>query len=698
MSQRVTDRVLDEIRNRVDIVELVSSRVPLKRVGSTYKACCPFHKEKTPSFHVNPIRRTYHCFGCAAHGDIFKFLMAQDGLPFMDAVRVLAERAGVPLSLETDYAAEERQTLHTIHHELAEFYRRCLLQTPEAAVARQYLTSRKISAEISERFGIGFAPQKSDTLLRWGKKHDFSPEALVSAGLLAPPNNPDRPDDYYDRFRGRLMFPICDTQGRVVAFSGRVLDPKSHPAKYVNSPETPIFQKSRILYALDKARATIVKDPHREAIICEGQIDVIRCHSAGFDTAVASQGTAFTRDHVEILKRYADSVLLVFDGDSAGRKATLRTGSLFLENGIPTRVVALPPGDDPDSIIRDQGADAFRARLQEAVSLTAFQVRILREEERDPDSVDAVSRISKAVLESLAGCTQAVLRTHLLQEASTLLHLPSSAMEEDLETLRQRRAAHPPATHEHAPREFATTPAAPAPQTAKPAAAVEKAPAVPLSAAEHDLCELLIHKGSNPDVMELLDALLPVENLSNPCLIELHAKWCEERRSGVPADLGALMPTASPSQRKLLMRDYSRADSGETTPRDAALDVLSRLWSDWLKAERQTLHENPDAEKQRRCSIIVLHLNALRSPKTGQKDEKTDDPRNSVLLAEMERIRPTAPKNSQPAVASSTKSAPVSVPVVTPAITPVASAEDSAAPMEPPPEAAADDWLMEEPV
>ena len=270
MSQRVTDRVLEEIRARTDIVGLINARVPLRRMGGSFKACCPFHKEKTPSFHVNPARQTYHCFGCGAHGDVFKFLMTQDGLGFMDAVRLLAERAGVALAIETDYAAEERNTLLTIHAEAAAFYRRCLLQTPEAAVARSYLASRKLPDEIAERFGIGYAPLASDTLLRWGEKHGFQPEMLVAAGLLAPPNRPERPDDYYDRFHGRLMFPICDMQGRVVAFSARVLDPKSHPAKYVNSPETPIFVKSRVLYALDKARSAIVKNPRREALVCEG--------------------------------------------------------------------------------------------------------------------------------------------------------------------------------------------------------------------------------------------------------------------------------------------------------------------------------------------------------------------------------------------------------------------------------------------
>jgi len=196
MGQRVTDRVLEEIRSRTDIVELVNSRVTLRRAGSSFKACCPFHKEKTPSFHVNPARQSYHCFGCGVHGDAFKFLMVTDGLGFMEAVQRLAERAGVKLDLETDYAAVERERLHAIHAELAAFYRRCLLQTAEAEAARAYLASRKLGDEVAERFGIGYAPRGADVLLRWGAKHGFAAEALVGAGLLAPSNDPGRPDDY----------------------------------------------------------------------------------------------------------------------------------------------------------------------------------------------------------------------------------------------------------------------------------------------------------------------------------------------------------------------------------------------------------------------------------------------------------------------------------------------------------------------
>ncbi|MCL2105421.1 MAG: DNA primase, partial [Kiritimatiellaeota bacterium] len=393
MAGKFTDSALDEIRARVDIVELVGSRVTLKRSGATYKGCCPFHREKTPSFHVNPMRQRYHCFGCGEDGDIFTFLQKQDGLQFMDAVRQLADRAGVALKQDVDYNSQARGRLHALHAELAAFYQRCLRETREAAAAREYLAGRGLPDDVIASFGIGYAPARPrDALQRWGGKYGYEPELLVAAGVLVPPRSPDRPDDFFHRFGGRLMFPVCDRQGRVVAFSGRILDPKAHPAKYVNSPETDIFVKSRVLYALDKAAAKIVKHPRREAIVCEGQIDVIRCHACGFETAVASQGTAFTESHVALLKRHADSVVLAFDGDAAGNKAALATGALFLAAEIPVRVARMPPGEDPDSFLRGRGAPLFRELLDNAVSIIQFQVDTLRGAEGAPDSIDALNR------------------------------------------------------------------------------------------------------------------------------------------------------------------------------------------------------------------------------------------------------------------------------------------------------------------
>ena len=627
MSGKVTDHVLEEIRARIDIVELIGARMTLKKSGATFKGCCPFHHEKTPSFHVNPVKQFYHCFGCGESGDIFTFLMKQDGLTFMDAVRTLADRVGVVIKEDVDYNAQGRNLLYAIHAELAAFYQRCLKQIREAEPARQYLTARKLSDEVAERFGIGYAPTRPrDVILQWAKTHDYTPEQLVTAGILSPPNRPDRPGDYYDRFRGRLMFPICDRQGRVVAFSARILDVKSHPAKYVNSPETEIFTKSRVLYALDKAAAKIVKHPRREAIVCEGQIDVIRCHASGFETAVASQGTAFTKEHVSLLKRHADSVVLVFDGDAAGRKAALRTGALFLEEEVPVRVAVLPAGDDPDSLLRDKGPDVFRGLLENAQSITAFQVDTLLRAESQPDSIDAVNRVTRGVLDMLAACPGAVLRTHLLQEAAALLHLPYTAMEDDLEKHREslrQRAAHA---------ESYKTASAPAPDRETPPPAegdwepdgpsgdfeigsLDEPPAPePPSRTEYLLCESLIEHEHDEALLELVERYLPLDFLEHPFTRSVVDALVTRRLSGGDG-LAALCKTTEPAWQpllgSLLANKQKMLSAREMTKEELIQDMITRLWILRLRREQGKLDaaSTPEnAAKRFQLSILIKNL------------------------------------------------------------------------------------------
>ena len=627
MSGKVTDQAIEEIRARIDIVELIGARMTLKKSGSTFKGCCPFHHEKTPSFHVNPVKQFYHCFGCGESGDIFTFLMKQDGLTFMDAVRLLADRVGVVIKQDVDYHAESRNLLYAIHAELAAFYQRCLKQTQEAEAARRYLLNRKLPDEVVERFGIGYAPTRPrDAALQWAKKHGYTPEQLVTAGILTPPNKPNRPDDYYDRFRGRLMFPICDRQGRVVAFSGRILDPKAHPAKYVNSPETEIFTKSRVLYALDKSAAKIVKHPRREAIVCEGQIDVIRCHASGFETAVASQGTAFTKEHVSLLKRHADSVVLVFDGDTAGRKAALRTGALFLEEEVPVRVAVLPAGEDPDSLLRDKGADAFRDLLENAQSITAFQVDTLLQAEEHPDAIDAVNRVSRGVLDMLAACPGAVLRTHLLQEAATLLHLPYTAMEDDLEkhreTLRQRASY----ADSHKPQEAAMPDSGA--ETLRPEDGSEPeetsdfteshpldepAPEPP-SYTEYLLCEFLVEHEHDAAMMDLVERYLPLDLIPHPFARSVVDALLSQRRSGGDclAELcKTTLPVWQPLLGSLLANKQKMLSAREMTKDEVAQDLITALWIMLCKQARGRLNAESSRENDGlrfKLSMLIKRL------------------------------------------------------------------------------------------
>ena len=439
----IPEAVIEDVRARTDIVQVIGDRVPLKRAGAAWKACCPFHNEKTPSFTVNPQRQSFKCFGCGEGGDVFKFLMKHDGMSFVDAVRYLAEKCGVEVVAEEDDGRTARaKRLYQINAEFAAFCHRCLLKTSAAAAARAYLERRRLDAATVEAFQLGYDPDEWGALDEFARRNRFTPEEMVAAGIGSLPDRPGASANLRDRFHGRLMFPICDQTGRVVAFSARVLDAAKSPAKYVNSPETDVFKKARVLYALDKAQRHIASSKHREAIVCEGQIDVIRCHACGFPRAVASEGTAFTPEHARLLHRYADSVVELFDADAAGRKAAVRTAAILLAEGLAVRVAEMPAGEDPDSFLLKNPPEAFQKMLDDAVGIVPFHVAFLRAQERDPDGADAAARIVQGVLQTVAACKNAVQKARMLQEVASLTNLPEDAIRDELagveETLRRQ--------------------------------------------------------------------------------------------------------------------------------------------------------------------------------------------------------------------------------------------------------------------
>ncbi len=606
----VDANTLAEIKARIDLADLIHEYgVDVRRVGSALKACCPFHNEKTPSFHITPDKGFYHCFGCGEHGDIFTFVQKFEGLNFVDSVKKLAERAGVTIEERYDPQAKARARLYQIHQELAAFYRRCLLQTREAEGARAYLEARDLMGEIGERFMIGYAPEGQGVLLQWAQHHGFTPDELVTAGLLAPPRTAN--DNYYDRFRGRITFPICDAQGRVVAFSCRLLKEKKNTGKYVNSPETAIFKKSNVLYALHLARAAIAKATPRRAIVCEGQIDVIRCHACGFNVAIASQGTAFTETHVELLKRSADTADLVFDGDKAGIKAALRTMTHFLSAGIPVRIISLPEGEDPDSLLRTKGAEAFRERLDAAEDPAPFLVRQLRAQESNPDAMDAVLRMAKAAVSTIVNCPEPVLTARFLQDTATLLNLPLSTLETDLATLRNDVEEANRRREAFLARQAPASPTLPHSDSAQPVEGVpmleeddllvaddlgetefypedqaEPAPApsiVDLDASNNlagALCELLAHHFTDAEVMDCLLRHLPPAFVHNP----FAAKFYD---LAIEASLAKAPHLSPPREDTTFCNYYTRiftepdrvaAAGEEITPLHYAQDLVRRYW------------------------------------------------------------------------------------------------------------------------
>ncbi len=442
MASGITESTVEDIKARIDLADLIASYgIQVKTAGTTKKACCPFHHEKTPSFHINETKGFYHCFGCGESGDAIKFVQKMDGLTFIEAVKKLAEQCGVKIEEKKDPRAGKRKRLYALMTELAQFYHRCLLKTKEAQLARDYLKSRDLGEEVQENFLIGYAPNGCATIRKWAEKYKFTDEELADAGVIKPPR--DVRDKGYHRFGGRLMFSIRDKQGRVVAFSGRQLVASKNSGKYVNSPETLIFKKSNILFGFDKAAGNIAKSVHHEAIVCEGQIDTIRLHVRGFPVAVASQGTAFTEEHVKMLKKVADQVVLVFDDDAAGHKATIRTAGLFLAAEMPVRVISLPGGDDPDSYLRTHPAADFQKLLDAAESIISFQVRTERAKESNPNTIDAVARMTRAVLATIVQSTNAVIRASMSDEAARLLGVPSAALTEELRKVKTESPKRP---------------------------------------------------------------------------------------------------------------------------------------------------------------------------------------------------------------------------------------------------------------
>lgn len=373
----ISQETVQKILESSDIVELIQGYFPLKRAGVNYVAVCPFHNEKTPSFNVNPSRQTFHCFGCQAGGDAIKFVMMYDNLPFPEAARMLADRVGVMIQ-EEELNPQElakirgRSELKRMQASAADWFHRLLFKSPAAQPARDYLKSRGITMEVSRNWKFGFAPDDQRAFFEWARGAGFSVEQLVNGGLAKwrDEANPNR--GAYSFFRHRLMFPVNDGMGEPIAFSGRVLSKDQRGGKYVNSPETGLFNKSKTFFGLDKSKRAIIQQ--KRAIVCEGQLDMIAAYEAGVQNIVAPLGTAFTKDHARILKRHTDEVVLCFDSDTAGLNAASKAFRVLAPAGILVRLALLPEGEDPDSLIRSQGIAALQAILDASPEFFDFHI------------------------------------------------------------------------------------------------------------------------------------------------------------------------------------------------------------------------------------------------------------------------------------------------------------------------------------
>jgi DNA primase len=416
----IPPETLELIRSRLDIVELVGEYVPLTRAGRNMKARCPFHQERSPSFIVSPERQTFHCFGCGEGGDAFSFVMKSESLSFMEAAEKLALRAGVKIEADREMgpADKERIKIREANEFAAHHYAEQLKKDPSAESARQYVASRKLSKASVEGFLIGYAPRNGNLVPALLKK-GFGEDLLIKAGLAAKRADGTLRDYFFDR----LMFPIRDAKGAFVGFGGRTLG--DGEPKYLNTAETPVFSKSKVLYGLFEGLAETRKA--RKAHLMEGYMDVIAAHQHGLKTACAPLGTALTPEHALLIKRYADAVAIVFDADNAGQNAAVRGAETALESGLSTRVASVPEGKDPDEFLHAKGLEAFKLALDAAVDLVSFKTELLikRAGEMTPE---AKSAIAKDVMSTIVRCPDEILKDEWVRRLASRLGLNEESL------------------------------------------------------------------------------------------------------------------------------------------------------------------------------------------------------------------------------------------------------------------------------
>ncbi|NPV03760.1 MAG: DNA primase [Syntrophaceae bacterium] len=583
MKGHIPEDRIEEIRNRINIVDLVSEYVTLKKAGRNFLGLCPFHKEKTPSFTVNAEKQIYHCFGCGEGGNAFSFLMKINNMTFPEAVRHLAGKLGVTLP-SREFSAEEksqrdlRESLIRANRVAALFYERTL-RSAAGSRAREYLEKRGIRPPVVETFRLGYAPEGWRGLRDHLQREKVPLEHAEQAGLLVARSG----GDGYDRFRGRLMFPIEDINGNVVAFGGRIIG--DGEPKYLNSPESAVYVKGRNLYGLSRAKHAIRKD--ETLIIVEGYFDLLALWNAGLSNVVATLGTALTREQVDLIRRYTGSVAVTFDTDAGGRAALERSMSLFLERGLKARAVVLPEGKDPDEFVSRHGRDAFLEEMRRARSLVDYYIdEVIGTGRGLDDRRDAW----KAALPFMAGIADPVERGQFMQRVAERLGVDEGLVRREVSRLEagQRRPESPPE---------------------------RRMTAGPIDAVELCLVRLMIE---NPERVRDVERDDILACFTNGPLKGLGESIVESHRKGQPARLAELIErVADRTVREKLLETAITAESQDDALRD-------RLFDDTVRKIRQRWYR----EKQR-----DLRVRLLRAQEAGDQDLC------NRLLDEKERLR-----------------------------------------------------------
>lgn len=543
VSKLIPDDVLDRVRQATDIVSLVRPLVPLRKAGAGFVGLCPFHKEKTPSFHVNPERQIFKCFGCGVAGDIFSFVQRTENVSFPEAIELLAERANVQLPdrAEGDYQRGERARLLELNLLATRAFVHFLRQ-PTGETARKYLASRGLSDDTLAAFQIGYAPEGWDTFLTAARKKGYEAELALKAGLAVSNEQSDR---VYDRFRNRLMFPIRDAQERVIGFGARSLD-GSEP-KYINSPETPLFSKGRTFYGLDRAESALRET--KRAIVVEGYMDAVTLHQFGFTNTVAVLGTALSRDHVQILRRHVEGAVLLFDGDAAGLNSASRSVDAFAQEELPVGVAIMPDGMDPDDFVRKEGPAALTARLDSAVDGVTFKLdRALKGRAEVQDA-----RVLDDVLATIALMPNPVAQQQQLRKVAGHTGVPEFRLDERMTALRHSALT-----------KFA--------DTDMPSTETQRRDA------EYELLSAVL---SHPEGISTVQEVLPFDRIGNAGIRTLLTRVADSAAKGVRLDAGALLATtAEESLRNVLERILGepvvRVEDAEGWCRELANEIAAR--------------------------------------------------------------------------------------------------------------------------
>ena len=432
MPGRIPENILDDILARVDIVEIIAGCLPLKRAGRNFKACCPFHHEKTPSFMVSPDRQIYHCFGCGESGNAFKFLMRYERMDFPEAVETLARKVGVILPQDENHEHKVSGISTQLYkiNELAANYYANNLNSPEGARAKDYLLKRGIRPDVSLELKLGFASDKWDGLINYLRAKTISLGLLEKAGLIIN----KEAGGYYDRFRNRMIFPIFDIKGRILGFGGRVLD-NSLP-KYLNSPETPVYTKGKNLYGFNLAKESIRENDF--VAIVEGYLDFLIPYQEGAKNIVASLGTALTIEQARLLKRYTHNVVMIYDADTAGELATLRSLDIFIEEEMNVKIVSLPKGLDPDLFVRNHGVAAFKDKMANAQNMLDYKLGVLKSR-YNVKEIDSLAKVSNLMLETIAKFKNAILKSEYIKKLAEELNIKEEALLEEIKKVKTEK-------------------------------------------------------------------------------------------------------------------------------------------------------------------------------------------------------------------------------------------------------------------